>query len=173
MRELFGFWAFAYRRYFDFRGYSTREEFWSYAFIHVLLGAGEGVILFLLSISSIASTPAIELIDDEPAMPWTALIALVIGGLWLLFQIVSFIPGLAVTVRRYRDAGFSGRVFLMMVLIGLLMLVPSFALLYDTMFLLDLDSPNVVPGLLGFLGFHVLQLVNLSILALPSERQYR
>ncbi len=91
----------------------------------------------------------------------------------MLFQIVSFIPGLAVTVRRYRDAGFSGRVFLMMVLIGLMVLVPCFVLIYDTAFLLDLASPNVVPGLLGFLGFHVLQLVNLSILALPSERQYR
>lgn len=169
MKRLWSCWWRCYRRYFDFRGYSDREEFWSFCFVHWLIAFAVG----LLSATQIAFTVqdliAEPLTPDDFATPWGQLGFVILAGLWALFCLLSLIPGLAVTVRRYRDAGFSGRWFAMLVLTGLILLIPSCAFVYDTVVGYNLDSPNVMPALLGGIGLQIVGMVHLTICALPTK----
>ena len=107
-------WAILpYRRYFDFSGRSRRMELWfHYLFYYIVT-----IILFAPFLSELFSL-AFEIgqrganvpIDDGPfdtfgPLSWAGLIV------WLIFALVSFIPGLAVTVRRFHDVGMSGWVY--------------------------------------------------------------
>jgi uncharacterized membrane protein YhaH (DUF805 family) len=80
-------WALLpYRRYFEFRGRSRRIEFWAFALWWVLVSIVLRFAENLLRIDDWAGT----------------------GLLGSLFALGSFIPGLAVTVRRLHDANRTG-----------------------------------------------------------------
>lgn len=92
------FYLAAWRRTFDFRGMSTRTEFWSFSLINA------AVALFLsLSRATAAGTLSIAL-----DLAYTASIML------------AFIPWLSVTTRRVRDATGSGlwTLFLLLPFVG-------------------------------------------------------
>ena len=110
-----------------------------------------------------------SLISDDLATPWGQLGYVILAGLWAIFCLLSLIPGLAATVRRYRDAGFSGRWFAMLVLAGLVLLIPSCTFVYDTAVTYNLDSPNVMPALFGLIGLQIVGMVHLTICALPTK----
>ena len=80
-------WALLpYRRYFEFRGRSRRTEYWTFALgwliTSFVLGSIEGLL-------GLAGVPVAQ------AITW-------------LFVLGSFIPGLAVTVRRLHDVNRTG-----------------------------------------------------------------
>jgi len=76
--------ALGFRRYFDFRGRSTRAEFWWWQLF------GISVSIFLAIIDAIAFA-----VESS-------------GPLQTLFGLATFIPGLALYVRRLHDIGKSG-----------------------------------------------------------------
>lgn len=80
-------WALLpYRRYFEFRGRSRRTEYWVFALAWLMAWITLGVLGRLLLGAGI---PAAD------------------GFVWL-FVLGSFVPGLAVTVRRLHDADRTG-----------------------------------------------------------------
>ena len=94
MAEYFAFW----RRYADFKGKTTRRGFWTAL---LLWGMIDFVLLMTLSI--------------------TAMFALKLGpgqaqslaqGISSVYSCASIVPLLAITVRRLRDAGYSTKSFL-------------------------------------------------------------
>lgn len=169
MKRLWSCWWHCYRRYFDFRGYSDREEFWSFCFIHWLIAFAVSIFSAVQMVLSVQDLFSESLPVDDFATPWGQLGFIILAGLWALFCLLSLIPGLAVTVRRYRDAGFSGRWFLMLILVSLLLLIPSCTFVYDTAVAYNLDSPNFMPALFGIVGLQIVGMVHLIICALPSK----
>lgn len=169
MKRLWSCWWRCYRRYFDFRGYSDREEFWSFCFIHWLIAFAVGIFSAVQMVLSLQDLFSDSLPVDDFATPWGQLGFVILAGLWALFCLLSLIPGLAVTVRRYRDAGFSGRWFLMLILVSLMLLIPSCTFVYDTAVAYNLDSPNFMPALFGIVGLQIVGMVHLIICALPSK----
>ena len=83
--------AFSRDNYFNFAGRSTRFEFWSFFGLFVLCS-------WLLNVTLLE----LMLVSEHP------LVSQVTYGLPLLWGVLTVIPSLAITVRRVRDAGFSG-----------------------------------------------------------------
>lgn len=169
MKRLWSCWWHCYRRYFDFRGYSDREEFWSFCFIHWLIAFAVSIFSAVQMVLSVQDLFSDSLPADDFATPWGQLGFVILAALWALFCLLSLIPGLAVTVRRYRDAGFSGRWFLMLILVSLLLLIPSCTFVYDAAVAYNLDSPNFMPALFGIVGLQIVGMVHLTICALPTK----
>ncbi|MWV27462.1 DUF805 domain-containing protein [Erythrobacter sp. GH3-10] len=97
------------RRYADFRGRSRRAEFWWWTLLYYIITA----VLLAITFSGfpweaiINESLAPDLIEDDPFEVFGA--GLWVGaGLYGLFFLATFIPNLAVTVRRLHDRGMSG-----------------------------------------------------------------
>ncbi len=122
------FWPYA--RYFEFAGRSDRAEFWLFSLFtwSVMIG------LFVAAggLSAISA--------DAPEVVWDELFMSIPFLLIIVFAIFSFIPGLAVTVRRFHDAGFSGWVYLGLLLLSL---IPVIGLLADLGMLVIAVLPSV------------------------------
>ncbi|MBX7540103.1 DUF805 domain-containing protein [Qipengyuania sphaerica] len=119
-----------YARYFEFGGRSTRTEYWLFTLLlwSVLL------VLFI-----IGGGMDFLLLDDPGAIVAGAgtSIAFLLLGIFMLF---SFIPALAVTVRRFHDAGFSGWVYVGLVLVAM---IPFIGLLANLAMLVIAVLPSV------------------------------
>lgn len=91
-----------YRRYFDFSGRSRRTEYWMFLLLGVILQA----LAFMLLLSGDYSTRDIS----TPGAAATETSSLPAIGLAILviYALVSFIPGIAVQVRRFHDQNRSG-----------------------------------------------------------------
>ncbi|MFM6981238.1 MAG: DUF805 domain-containing protein [Microbacteriaceae bacterium] len=103
-----------FRNYANFRDSSTRAEYWSWiAFVAV------GMITIPLAEAAIAPTAIVANLGNEATLiPRSYLIASE------LFDLVTLVPTLAITVRRFRDAGVSPRwVWLQILNIPLIALV--------------------------------------------------
>ena len=119
-----------YFRYFEFGGRSTRSEFWLFHLfvmtvsIMLFVAAG-GMDLF----SETATDAVFE--DFFMSIPF-----------WLLivFGIFNFIPGLALAIRRFHDAGFSGWVYLGLILVSM---IPWIGFLADLAVLVISLLPSV------------------------------
>ncbi len=103
-----------YRRYAEFTGRSRRREYWSFALFYVLVFF---VLNLLFGTNDFARTPTgfgygSRLVGGGG----------MVGG---LFALASFIPALAVSVRRLHDQDRSG----WLLLLGLIPLLGGFALL--------------------------------------------
>ena len=92
-----------FQRYAQFRGYASRSEFWWVALFNGLVGLVFYVLLFMvLGLGGALGSSS----DDVGAGVGIGMIVV-----WLLFfayAIATFIPGLALTVRRLHDNGKSG-----------------------------------------------------------------
>ena len=115
------------RRYVDFTGRSRRLEFWMFQLFNLLV-YGVLIVLFLAGFpwaelaanaESAESDPqsAIQLIGMFGATFWLGMILMVLWGL------ATFIPALAVTVRRLHDRGVSGWWYAGLLIAGLIPLV--------------------------------------------------
>lgn len=98
----------AIRRGFEgfvkFRGTASRSEFWFWVLFTLLLSIALGIIeeaIWPTPISTGDLLRDLELLADQPT-PFTTIASLAL-----------FLPGLSVTVRRFHDAGFSGKWLLM------------------------------------------------------------
>lgn len=101
-----------FRGYFDFKGRSTRAGYWWVNLIFVIVELG--VIGYTFQI-------LLRLISEEIGMNLKPYYYFSIGMIGFLFAIL--IPALALAVRRYRDAGLTGRgmAVLFILLIALLL----------------------------------------------------
>jgi len=87
-----------FENYANFKGRATRNEFWYYSLINILL--------YILCIFSIVLLG--EVTDYETSEAISGIIAII----FTLYYLCVLIPSLAVTVRRLHDAGKSGWNFL-------------------------------------------------------------
>ena len=81
-----------FKGYVDFSGRSTRPDYWWIWLANIILS-----IPFYMVYASAMANP-----DSEAAIMALGLI----GFVYLIFALALFLPGLALTVRRLRDAGF-------------------------------------------------------------------
>ena len=94
-----------WRRYFDFKGYSTRKEYWVPTLVNIVIMA-----IFLLLIYASSSSKLVWPVN-------------ILSGIVLIFVIAMIIPQIAVQVRRLHDINRKGfLVYLNLVLV----LVESF-----------------------------------------------
>jgi len=87
-----------WRKYADFNGRARRKEYWMFTLFN------SGITLTLYAAFMVCSS-------NE----YTGL-GVVFGGALCLYVLASIIPGLAVSVRRLHDAGFSGWLVLLALL---------------------------------------------------------
>mgnify|MGYP001365548387 FL=1 len=109
MVSLAGAIVLGFQRYFDFSGRSSRSEYWWW-------------ILFVI-IAGVVLTVADILIGTYNADTESGLLASIFG-------LVTFIPGIAVGVRRLHDINKTGWGMLFAVLFFWLLLIPILLLLY-------------------------------------------
>lgn len=121
-----------FQRYFDFTGRSRRMEYWMFTLLWVIVT----IVLFVLFIFDFISLMA-DL--DRPSAPssdpfgglgvlsWIALIA------WSLFALIAFIPGLALSVRRFHDVGMSGWVYVALYVGSIIFGIVGLAILVITL----------------------------------------
>lgn len=103
-----------YRRYFDFAGRSRRKEYWMFAFLGLLVW-----VVWFVGANAVMATS----LNGAESVSGTAMLVTGLVGLWGL---VSFIPAIAVAVRRLHDGNRSG----WWLLIGLVPFVGGLVLLY-------------------------------------------
>lgn len=85
------------RRYADFTGRSGRTEFWTFFLFPLIVMAGFGVWFLRILVAIGAAGPSDHLVDDAAADLNHLLAA--VG----IFVALTFIPSLAVQVRRFHD----------------------------------------------------------------------
>ncbi|MCI2802787.1 DUF805 domain-containing protein [Staphylococcus pettenkoferi] len=79
-----------WRRYFDFKGYATRKEYWVPTLVNIVIMA-----IFLLLIYASSSSKLVWLVN-------------ILSGIVLIFVIAMIIPQIAVQVRRLHDINRNG-----------------------------------------------------------------
>ena len=103
-----------YHRYADFQGRSGRMEYWMFQLFVVLVLTAAIILAVVAGVTGSASGGAVS-----PLF-------LIVGGLIVVFVLGSFIPSIAVQVRRFHDQDKSGW-FILLGLIpyfgGLIMLI--------------------------------------------------
>ena len=88
-----------YRRYAEFSGRSQRKEYWMFYLLFVIVYA---VCLVIMGMGASSIDPVTGEISDGSAL------ASIGGGFLGLFVLGSFIPSLAVSIRRMHDQDRSG-----------------------------------------------------------------
>lgn len=103
-RSAFDWMVLPLQRYADFSGRSQRQEYWMFYLLN-------SIVTVIALIFIIAGVPWSDIFNDVPgatpnAALWVGLAILVIWGL------ATFIPNIAVTVRRLHDQNLTGWLFL-------------------------------------------------------------
>lgn len=146
----------AFRKYATFAGVASRSEYWWFTLLYVLVNA-----IFVMVQNS----------DRD--------LTLAVWGFSALWGLGVFLPGLAVTVRRFHDAGFSGW-WLLLWIVAILLTMSSFAQTVSAGFIgmAPVDSSTNLQGpvlgaagaLLGALGFMVaMAIFQLVVTLRPSK----
>ena len=122
-----------YRRYAEFSGRSRRKEYWMFTLFIWLVFLGCGLL------GSIFSGGGYDYMDPNASPPVAFSIFMGIAG---LFALASFVPMLAVGVRRYHDSDKTGWIY-----VGLIVLsaIPFLGLIFAVANLYFL----VIPGTVG------------------------
>ena len=92
------------KKYVDFSGRARRKEYWMFVLFHVIFVVAAVVIDSLMGLTFDASG---------------------LGAVYLLYALATFLPGLAVSVRRLHDIGKSG----WMILVSLIPIIGGIWLL--------------------------------------------
>lgn len=146
----------AFTKYAVFRGVATRPEYWWF-------------VLFTVIVSSV-----INLFMGDPNNPNP-----VASGLSLLFSLGTLIPSLSISVRRFHDAGFSGK-WLLLYLVPIVLFVVAAASTFPVFFAAiqgNLMGDELTAALVGLVGVAALPLItglaivvfNLVLTLLPSK----
>lgn len=115
-----------FQRYFEFSGRSRRMEYWMFTLLYVIVTL---VLIMpfvfdfikMMELSDFGPSP--DPFDEISTLSWMA------GGLWILFALGSFIPGLALAVRRFHDVGISGWVYVGLYVASIIIGIVGFAIL--------------------------------------------
>lgn len=90
-----------YKRYFDFSGRSRRKEYWMFVLLFIIVYA----IGLALMFSQVPMTEEAAMLMQAEGMGASFYIGAAILG---IFVLVSFVPSIAVQVRRFHDQDKSG-----------------------------------------------------------------
>lgn len=164
MGQIFNAFITAYRRghFLTLTGKASREDFWYFILSHMLLHVSI-VVLILLFV-------AIEFHS----------LAVALFILYFIFVLISLIPAVTLSVRRYHDAGYSGWLFSGL-LLGLF--VPLFVAIYmlysqASLIAMGYAYGGGMPESVSYMGIifsvivaNVCALINFVILALPPKRE--
>ncbi len=90
-----------FENYANFTGRATRSEYWYFTLVHILII----IVLAIPAMIDIITNPDF---DIEPGV-----LFFISLGLVILYMLGTFIPRLAVTVRRLHDSGKSGWYYLL------------------------------------------------------------
>ena len=85
-----------WKGYVDFEGRSTRSDYWFAYLVNALITWGLYIVVAVFG--GIASA------TDSTVL---AIFSLILGLIMFIYAVAAFLPGLAVTVRRLRDAGYN------------------------------------------------------------------
>ncbi|GAA5439976.1 DUF805 domain-containing protein [Deinococcus caeni] len=94
--------------YANFQGRARRREYWMYTLIN-------SIITFVLAIPISGVLMGLAMQTDAGMDPSAALTGstLIFAAIYALYALATFIPSLAIAVRRLHDAGFSGWLYLL------------------------------------------------------------
>lgn len=131
------------RRYADFSGRSTRQEFWMFFLFQTLFFFAFLVVaVMVIGVAGIASTA------DAASAGLTAPITVIaLGGFWLLYTLAMIVPNAAVIVRRCHDQGMSG--WIGGILFALAFLMNIAGMIFLNIFGLALLVIMALPGNVG------------------------
>src|SRR5688572_13173929 len=87
-----------YKRYADFEGRSRRLEYWMFTLFYIL------VVTLLVIVAVFSAIPT----SGDTTEPEMGAVSITFFVLLVVFALGSFIPGLAVQVRRFHDQDKSG-----------------------------------------------------------------
>jgi uncharacterized membrane protein YhaH (DUF805 family) len=104
------------QRYADFDGRSCRAEYWMFALLQLLIAIACFLIYFVLAGVSPAS-------QTEMSSLGTGLLIFFV----LAYLVVFFIPGIAVTIRRWHDLDQSGWFLLLFAVLGAIPILGAIA----------------------------------------------
>ena len=135
---------------FNYKGKSTPKEYWFAFIFHVIFGF-IGFINILSSFLFLLFANASASYNTREIAMAGHYITLVIGALIMLYVMLSFIPWIALTVRRLRDAGKSGWWTLLLLFFGfgqiiLLFLCASGSLAGGIAFSPETNVPEAIYG---------------------------
>ena len=121
--RMFGYYIDAFRRYVDFKGCSTPAEYWCFVLINFLIRLVYGIVLYFvvrsMFMDAVSGMLNEMIVDDElnvvmpqvvhPQISFAAVYARMRfwNVLFVLYNLVVFIPSLAIFARRLHDAGHS------------------------------------------------------------------
>ena len=121
-----------------FKGTASRREYWFFVLFTVLLGIVISTVeaVFWPNTSPAESTNNF----DQPNLASSAVDSLISSPLSTLTAALIFVPQLSVTARRFRDAGFSGKWLLVLLLqVPVLVGAPEFLAYVNTTPVTDLE----------------------------------
>lgn len=95
------FWNGITKKYVDFGGSATRKEYWLYTLWNTI------IVLFIYVLFAMEALKAPNENDDITSLGLVYLMIL------MVYVLATFIPNIAITVRRFHDAGFSGLFYLL------------------------------------------------------------
>jgi uncharacterized membrane protein YhaH (DUF805 family) len=146
------FWSCVSKDYVNFKGRARRMEYWGYVVVSILASIVVGIFDTMLHLLGL------------PLPPYFSL-------RWVLYLIL-FMPGLAVSARRFQDTGRSGTIPIVVGIINIFLIVFTIAFSIYMMsnldksqfqFFDDYDMENLIPYfifiVLLFLGFGIYMLV--------------
>ena len=160
--------AYARDHFATISGTATREEFWYFAFGQILIGWIAGFIVTVFSWLGVVS-----MFSYSDGMPFSLIFTGIIVLAYVIFLLISLIPGFCLTIRRYHDVGLSGYAFGGILLGIVVCLSLSFYEIYSSIDAEATYAPIMADSNFGFaivfmLIAHVAFIVNLVILALPE-----
>lgn len=121
-------YLYVLKHYATFTGRARRREYWMFSLITSLITLGLELLMLPLGLNLFAPSTNTDFQGVSP-------LAFVLLALLVLYTLGSFVPYLAVGVRRLHDAGYSG----WFTLIGLIPLVGGLVLLF---FLIKDSTPG-------------------------------
>ena len=102
-------------RIFDYKGTSTRKEYWFAFLFHVIIG----ILVFFNLFASVGIAAFRYTALSMDTLKTIHYIFLVLGVIGILYLSLSVIPGISLTVRRLRDQGKSAWWTLLLLLVGI------------------------------------------------------
>ena len=100
---------------FNYKGTSTRKEYWFAFLFHAILG----ILAFFGMLLSSGIFLLQEFVDESILLTILHIILLIPAVLIIIYLVLSIIPWIALTVRRLRDAGKSGWWTILLLFVGI------------------------------------------------------
>ena len=113
-----------YRNYTNFKGRSSREDFW----LPILSFCGLSMLSAFFSLIIYQSNLTVVIHDNglgtvasqSTSNPVVTIIAIVMTLVWIVISFLSIIPIVSCTIRRYRDVGLNNRGIIWLMVLSLL-----------------------------------------------------